>query len=122
MIKRIVKMRFRADEVGTFINIFENNRLKIAAFKGCQSVELLCDKKVPEIFFTYSLWESEENLEEYRQSELFKRTNIFFVSLANEIKYRLHFPFFQAILLCQKVFIDLNPKNTIFLINIITSS
>ncbi len=35
-------------------------------------VELLNDINAPEIFFTYSKWESEQDLDEYRRSELFQ--------------------------------------------------
>lgn len=65
-------MHFRTENVAAFIGIFEESRLKIAGFEGCHQVELLRDKRQPDIFFTYSLWESEVYLEQYRQSELFK--------------------------------------------------
>ena len=35
-------------------------------------LELYQDKNNPEIFFTYSYWDKEEDLEHYRNSELFK--------------------------------------------------
>ena len=40
------------------------------------------DKTNPEIFFTYSYWENKQDLENYRNSELFKdvwaKTKVFF--------------------------------------------
>ena len=35
-------------------------------------LELYRDKNDPTIFFTYSNWESEQHLENYRQSDIFK--------------------------------------------------
>ena len=55
-----------------FLENFNNNKEKIRNFKGCRLLELYRDKKEPTIFFTYSYWESEQDLENYRKSELFK--------------------------------------------------
>ena len=71
MIKRIVKMSFNSENIEAFKTIFETNWTKIKGFEGCEHVELLQDKNNPEIFFTYSLWQSEEHLDNYRNSELF---------------------------------------------------
>lgn len=74
MITRIVKMHFRAEETNNFIALFENVKEKISAMEGCQGVDLLRDVNTPEIFFTYSIWESEDHLNNYRNSELFATT------------------------------------------------
>jgi quinol monooxygenase YgiN len=83
---RLVKMTFRPEEVENFQKIFEENRNRIAAFPGCESVELRRDISTPEIFFTISKWRSAEDLEKYRKSELFagvwSRTKILFASKA----------------------------------------
>ena len=71
MIKRIVKLSFKPDKVEDFKTIFENNWEKIKGFEGCEYVELLQDENNAQIFFTYSLWQSEEHLNSYRNSELF---------------------------------------------------
>jgi quinol monooxygenase YgiN len=71
MIKRIVKMHFREAEVSTFLSIYEESRKKIRAFEGCHHVELLRDVETPEVFFTFSIWESPAHLDKYRHSELF---------------------------------------------------
>lgn len=71
MIKRIVKMGFKPEHIEDFKLIFKNNWQHIKGFKGCQHVELLQDKNNPSVFFTYSLWDSEESIENYRNSELF---------------------------------------------------
>ena len=71
MIKRIVKMSFKPEHIEAFKTIFETNWTKIKGFEGCEHVELLQDKNNPQIFFTYSLWQSEAHLNNYRNSELF---------------------------------------------------
>jgi len=71
MFVRIVKMDFRLDKIADFISVFETHKLKIRAFMGCQFLELYQDKNQPNIFFTYSYWENEQALENYRKSDLF---------------------------------------------------
>jgi heme-degrading monooxygenase HmoA len=71
---RLVKMTFREEEIGNFKEVFESRRAQIAAFPGCEGVSLLQDKNDPRIFFTYSRWRSEQDLEEYRNSTLFRET------------------------------------------------
>jgi len=41
---------------------------------GCESLQLLQDKIIPGILFTFSRWKNEASLENYRQSELFIET------------------------------------------------
>ncbi len=72
MIKRIVKMSFKEGEISAFIANFKANKNHIKAFEGCQHVELLQDKSTPNIFFTFSIWDRPEALENYRHSELFR--------------------------------------------------
>lgn len=64
-------MDFKSDKIVDFLKIFNNHKTKIRAFAGCQFLELYQDKNKPHIFFTYSLWEDENFLENYRNSELF---------------------------------------------------
>lgn len=72
MFVRIVKMSFSEEHIEDFLNNFEENKNKIRNVKGCNLLELYRDKTNPNIFFTYSYWESESDLEHYRQSDLFK--------------------------------------------------
>jgi heme-degrading monooxygenase HmoA len=74
MITRIVKMTFTPDGISDFLKVFEERRQFIADFDGCQSVNLLQDVDHPDIFFTYSKWDTVEHLNKYRESELFKNT------------------------------------------------
>jgi quinol monooxygenase YgiN len=73
MIKRIVKMSFHPEKVAEFRQIFASSWTKIRDFEGCSHVELLQDQNDPSVFFTYSLWQSEEHVNHYRNSELFKK-------------------------------------------------
>ena len=71
MITRIVKLSFKLEHLAEFKSIFEDSKEKILAQKGCKKVEMLQDVNTKNIFFTYSLWDSEEDLNRYRNSELF---------------------------------------------------
>ncbi len=74
MIVRIVKMTFRKDEIEKFRSLFIEVKDKIEKFPGCHQVTLLQDIESPEIFFTHSLWDNQETLNIYRQSDLFRTT------------------------------------------------
>ncbi len=74
MFTRIVKMVFRPEELDNFLKIFEESAPKIRAFAGCEYLELLQDQQNPTIMMTRSMWASEEALENYRHSALFKST------------------------------------------------
>jgi (4S)-4-hydroxy-5-phosphonooxypentane-2,3-dione isomerase len=74
MIVRLVKMEFQQSKVNTFLDLFNSARDKIANFDGCTQLDLLTDISAETIFFTYSTWKSEQHLENYRNSELFKQT------------------------------------------------
>ena len=72
MFVRIVKLSFAEENINVFKTNFETIKHKIRAFEGCQLLELYQDKHNSNIFFTYSYWNTEEDLEHYRNSELFK--------------------------------------------------
>ena len=74
MFVRIVKMSFHSKFVTDFLEMFDEKKMQIRNTDGCKLLELYQDKKNPEIFFTYSYWESENDLQNYRNSELFKET------------------------------------------------
>jgi autoinducer 2-degrading protein len=74
MLIRIVKMEFQQSKVNTFMDLFETVRNKIANFDGCMGLELFNSINAENMFFTYSTWKSEQHLENYRNSELFKQT------------------------------------------------
>lgn len=66
-------MSFEPGKTNVFLDIFNDNKQAIRNFEGCSFLELYQDKNVGNIFFTYSYWESEKHLNNYRNSELFKR-------------------------------------------------
>ena len=69
---RIVKMTFNPSNVEQFLENFNHVKDKIRAVEGVNHLELLHDKNQSNILFTYSIWESEEYLMNYRNSDLFK--------------------------------------------------
>jgi len=71
MFVRIVKMSFEASNIDLFTSLFDLKKENIRNFPGCRLLELYRDKTNPNIFFTYSYWDSETDLENYRHSELF---------------------------------------------------
>lgn len=72
MIIRIVRMTFDPAKTDEFLQVFNHNKGSIRNFKGCTHLELHRDADNPDIFATYSYWEKADDLENYRQSELFK--------------------------------------------------
>lgn len=71
MFVRIVKLSFHEDKIPLFLQNFELMKEKIRNAPGNRFLELYQDKNNKSIFFTYSYWETEEDLENYRKSELF---------------------------------------------------
>ena len=71
MLVRIVKMSFREEHIDEFIENFNSQKEQIRHFEGCNFLELYRDKHNTNIFFTYSFWDSESDLERYRNSDLF---------------------------------------------------
>ncbi len=72
MITRIVKLQFQAEKVADFLLIFNETKLMVSNFEGCLGMQLLQDVKDSSVFFTYSQWQNEDALLNYRQSDLFK--------------------------------------------------
>ena len=74
MIVRIVQMTFRPEQIKEFITLFYERKQIISNFPGCTHLELWQDSTHDNIFFTYSIWNSEADLNHYRFSEFFKDT------------------------------------------------
>lgn len=72
MFVRIVKMSFHEEKIPAFLENFESVKEKIRSAPGNRFLELYQDKNNKSIFFTYSYWETEDDLENYRKSELFE--------------------------------------------------
>lgn len=71
MLVRVVKMKFEAQHLSAFLAHFEMVKWEVAQFSGCQGMQLLQDKNDHCLIFTYSIWQSEQDLNNYRHSELF---------------------------------------------------
>jgi quinol monooxygenase YgiN len=67
-------MTFREEEIAAFQDLFDERKQLIRNVEGCTHLELWQDKANPSIFFTYSQWLSEENLDTYRSSPFFFET------------------------------------------------
>ena len=74
MIIRIVKMVFKNEEIESFKQLFNERKHLIRNFEGCTHLELWQDKDLPNTFFTYSWWDTEEHLNNYRNSHFFDDT------------------------------------------------
>lgn len=86
MIIRIVKMSFKPEKVSEFLKIFDESKQLIRNMPGCTHLELLNDINEKNIFFTYSYWESENDLNNYRNSDVFikvwTQTKVLFIAKA----------------------------------------
>ena len=74
MITRIVCLEFEKEYVDTFLSHFDDIKLQINSFSGCIGMKMMQDQSIPGLFFTYSIWKSTEDLENYRKSQLFQST------------------------------------------------
>ncbi len=73
MFVRIVKLSIQVEKVDQFIAYFDQIKQVVRNQPGCSFLELYQDKKDPSIFFTYSYWQDEKALEDYRYSQTFKQ-------------------------------------------------
>jgi quinol monooxygenase YgiN len=67
-------MTFDPGRVPDFLEIFAASSPLIRSQEGCLTLELLADVRHANVMMTYSVWSSEEALETYRRSRLFKST------------------------------------------------
>ena len=81
---RVVRMTVRPEEVPAFLENFEAHKILIRNFPGCRHLELWQDENQKNIFVTYSHWESEAALNQYRDSQLFKSVWSFTKTLFSE--------------------------------------
>jgi heme-degrading monooxygenase HmoA len=77
-------MSFDEENIPKFLENFDSIKDKIRASEGNRFLELYQDKNNPCIFFTYSFWETEADLENYRQSALFDAVWTFTKKLFND--------------------------------------
>ena len=84
MLIRIVKMSFHEESIPAFLENFEKMKMQIRNAEGNRFLELYQDKNNPCLFFTYSYWETEADLDNYRKSALFDDVWTFTKKLFNE--------------------------------------
>ncbi len=84
MFIRIVKMSFHEENIPAFLENFEKMKGHIRNAPGNRFLELYQDKNNAGIFFTYSFWETEDDLENYRKSALFDEVWTFTKQLFND--------------------------------------
>lgn len=72
MITRIVMLNFQPNKVAEFLEIFTQNKQLLAKSNGCIRLEIFESTSDNDTYFTISNWQSEEHLERYRQSDIFK--------------------------------------------------
>ena len=70
-ILRVVRMTLVPSEVDSFKSYFSHIQSEIMAMPGCRSVHLCVDKDAPHRLATFSIWDSEMDLNNYRKSEWF---------------------------------------------------
>lgn len=71
MIIRIVKLTMQTENIEKFKTYFPTVSDTIRHQEGCNLLQAWQDINHPEIFFTYSLWNGEEDLNRYRDSAFF---------------------------------------------------
>ena len=74
MITRIVRMSFEPESVEDFLKIFDQSKHLIRKMNGCQYLSIHQDHHFPNVFYTVSKWDSQNDLDIYRDSELFQKT------------------------------------------------
>lgn len=73
MITRIVKMSILESEIERYQEIVKPYKSKILSSPGCKDVQIFKDINNKSIVFSYSVWETEQDLENYRKSEMFRK-------------------------------------------------
>lgn len=72
MITRLVKLSLQPGKASEFETIFYQTQSLIESFEGCQKTNLFKVAGTQSQYFTISYWHSEKDLENYRDSTLFK--------------------------------------------------
>lgn len=74
MLHRFVRLTFRPEEVANFLELFQEVKNKIIQQEGCTHLKLLQDEIHENVLYTFSIWQSDDHLQQYRHSQLFKET------------------------------------------------
>ncbi len=68
---RLVKLKFRTGKKEAFILTFKAHEMIMKEVEGCNHIELWQDHHNADTMMTYSIWDSERHLNNYRRSETF---------------------------------------------------
>ena len=71
---RIVRLSFEPKHIKTFLNIYNDKKSTILAFDGCRQLQLKQDFNQSNVYYTYSHWDSNLDLENYKASNFFEVT------------------------------------------------
>ncbi len=71
MIKRFVILTIRTECIVDFLKMYNSEKNTIMAAHGCRHLELLNDINDPRLFITFSIWDSEDDFNAYRASQVF---------------------------------------------------
>lgn len=71
MITRVVKLTFSPEKSEVFLDYFETIKNDIRSREGCIEVHAYENSHQKGMFFTISKWNSEDDLNAYRESDLF---------------------------------------------------
>ncbi|MFZ9045066.1 MAG: putative quinol monooxygenase [Cyclobacteriaceae bacterium] len=74
MLIRVVRMEFDPNKINDFLEIFHKSEDLIKNAEGCMDVQLKKDPRLSNVFYTHSIWKSEEDLNRYRNSDFFSET------------------------------------------------
>ena len=75
MIKRVVRLTLKDDaSINAFQEIYRSRNPFTKGVKGCREVKVLKDVDHDDVYYTFSIWDSNEDLEAYRQSNYFAET------------------------------------------------
>lgn len=72
MLVRIVKLQFKEEKINDFLLHFETVKWEVTNFPGCRGMKLLQDMDTPCLIMTYSVWDDEKTLENYKNSVLLR--------------------------------------------------
>ena len=73
MIRRIVKLQFKQGSANEFLeDILPHQKKFTRNFKGCEHLELWRSVKDEDRIISFSIWQSEADLNRYRNSEQFR--------------------------------------------------
>jgi quinol monooxygenase YgiN len=75
MILRVVKMVVDQNKIDVFNHFMSNVKMEKIKLEGCVHYDHFGDKQYQNVFYSYTIWESERYLNKYRKSELFREVS-----------------------------------------------